>query len=52
MNIKDIEAKARELRQLQVLIEEAQEEAEALRDAIKAAMGDSETVQAKSLGSP
>lgn len=46
MNIKDIEAKARELRQLQVLIEEAQEEAEALRDAIKAAMGDSETVQA------
>ena len=34
MNIKDIEAKARELRQLQVLIEEAQEEAEALRDAI------------------
>ena len=46
MHIKDIEAKARELRQLQVLIEEAQEEAEALRDAIKAAMGDSETVQA------
>ena len=46
MNIKDIEAKARELRQLQVLIEEAQEEAEALRDAIKAALGDSETVQA------
>lgn len=46
MNIKDIEAKARELRQLQVLIEEAQEEAEALRDAIKAVMGDSETVQA------
>ena len=46
MNTKDIEAKARELRQLQVLIEEAQEEAEALRDAIKAAMGDSETVQA------
>ncbi len=46
MNIKDIEAKARELRQLQVLIEEAQEEAEALRDAIKAAMGESETVQA------
>lgn len=46
MNIKDIEEKARELRQLQVLIEEAQEEAEALRDAIKAAMGDSETVQA------
>ncbi len=46
MNIKEIEAKARELRQLQVLIEEAQVEAEALRDAIKAAMGDSEAIQA------
>ena len=46
MKINDIYEKARELRQLQVLIEEAQEEAEALRDAIKAAMGDSETVQA------
>lgn len=46
MSINEMEAKARELRQLQVLIEEAQAEAEALKDAIKAAMGDSESVQA------
>ena len=38
--------KCRELRQLQNLIEEAQAEAEAIKDAIKAAMGDSEAVQA------
>ena len=41
-----MEVKARELRQLQALIEEAQAEAEAIKDAIKAAMGDSESVQA------
>lgn len=46
MSINEMEAKARELRQLQSLIEEAQAEAEALKDAIKAAMGDSESVQA------
>ena len=46
MSINEIEAKARELRQLQALIEEAQAEAEALKDAIKAAMGDSESIQA------
>ena len=46
MSINEIEAKARELRQLQALIEEAQAEAEAIKDAIKAAMGDSESVQA------
>ena len=46
MSINEIEAKARELRQLQVLIEEAQAEAEAIKDAIKAAMGDSESIQA------
>ena len=46
MCINELEAKARELRQLQALIEEAQTEAEAIKDAIKAAMGDSETVQA------
>ena len=45
-SINEIEAKARELRQLQALIEEAQAEAEALKDAIKAAMGDSESIQA------
>ena len=46
MSINEMEAKCRELRQLQNLIEEAQAEAEAIRDAIKAAMGDSEAVQA------
>ena len=46
MSINEMEAKARELRQLQALIEAAQAEAEAIKDAIKAAMGDSESVQA------
>ena len=46
MGINEMEAKARELRQLQVLIEEAQAEAEAIKDALKAAMGDRESVQA------
>ena len=46
MSINKMEAKAQELRQLQALIDEAQAEAEALKDAIKAAMGDSESIQA------
>lgn len=46
MSTNEMESKARELRQLQALIEEAQQEAEAIKDAIKAAMGDRETVQA------
>ena len=46
MSINEMEAKARELRQLQALIEEAQAEAEAIKDAIKAAMGDCEAIQA------
>lgn len=46
MSINEIEAKARELRQLQALIEEAQAEAESIKDALKAAMGDSESIQA------
>ena len=46
MSISEMEVKARELRQLQALIEEAQAEAEAIKDAIKAAMGDSESIQA------
>ena len=46
VSINEMEAKARELRQLQALIDEAQAEAEALKDAIKAAMGDSESIQA------
>ena len=46
MSINELEAKARELRQLQALIEEAQAEAEAIKDAIKAVMGDSDSIQA------
>lgn len=46
MSINELESKARELRQLQALIEEAQQEAETTKDAIKAAMGDSEAVMA------
>ena len=46
MSINEMESKARELRQLQALIEEAQQEAEAIKDAIKAAMGNSETLVA------
>ncbi|MCD8116865.1 MAG: hypothetical protein LUE21_07085 [Oscillospiraceae bacterium] len=42
----DMEAKVRELRQLQALIEEAQAEAETIKDAIKAEMGDRETLTA------
>lgn len=44
MSMNELEAKCRELRQLQALIEEAQAEAEAIKDAIKAHMGDSEAV--------
>lgn len=46
MSINEMESKARELRQLQSLIEEATAEAEVLKDAIKAAMGDAEEVRA------
>lgn len=46
MSINEIEAKIRELRQLQALIEEAQAEAEAIKDAVKAQMGDSEELRA------
>lgn len=46
MSINEMERKARELRQLQALIDEATAEAEAIKDALKAAMGDSESVQA------
>ena len=46
MSIHEIEAKARELRQIQKLIEEAQAEAEAIKDEIKAVMGDSESITA------
>ena len=46
MSINEIESKVRELRQLQNLIEEAQAEAEAIKDSIKAQMGDSEEMLA------
>ena len=46
MSINDLETKCRELRQLQALIEEAQAEAEAIKNAIKAHMGDAETAYA------
>lgn len=45
MSINEIESKVRDLRQLQALIEEAQQEAEAIKDAIKAYMGDSEELR-------
>ena len=46
MSMNEIESKLRELRELQALIEEAQAEAEAIRDAIKAHMGDSDELRA------
>ena len=46
MSTNELESKVRELRQLQALIAEAEAETETIRDAIKAFMGDSETVQA------
>ena len=46
MSSNEIESKIRELRQLQQLIEEAQAEAEAIKDAIKAHMGSSEELRA------
>ena len=45
-SINELEMKCRELRQLQALIDEAQAEAETIKDAIKAAMGTQEAVQA------
>lgn len=46
MSINEMEIKCRELRQLQALIEEAQAEVETIKDAIKAAMGPQEAIQA------
>lgn len=42
MTINEIKAKCRELRQLQNLIAEAEQEAEAIKDTLKAHMGDTE----------
>lgn len=46
MSIKELESKIRELREMQRFIEEAQAEAESIKDEIKAAMGDSDEVLA------
>ena len=46
MSTTELEMKIRELRQLQSLIEEAQAEAEGIRDAIKAHMGEREELRA------
>ena len=46
MSTNELAEKIREYRELQALIEEAQEEAEAVKDTIKAAMGDSEELRA------
>ena len=46
MSTNELEAKVRELRQLQQLIEEAQAEAEGIKDAIKAQMGEQEELRA------
>jgi len=48
MSIHELEAKIRELRQLQSLINEAQAEAEAIKDAVKAYMGADEVLRASS----
>ena len=46
MSTHELEIKCRELRHLQALIDEAQAEAETIKDAIKAAMGTQEALQA------
>ena len=46
MSNHELESKIRELRQLQALIDEAEQETETIKDAIKAHMGDSEELRA------
>ena len=46
MSTTELECKCRELRQLQNLIAEAEQEAEAIKDSIKAQMGDAEELRA------
>lgn len=46
MSIHELESKIRELRQLRQLIAEAEAEAEAIADTIKAHMGDTEELRA------
>lgn len=45
MSTQEITAKVRELRELLALIDEAQEQVEAIKDAIKAHMGDTEELR-------
>ena len=46
MSTNELTRKIKELRELQALIEEAQAEAEAIKDILKAHMGDSEELRA------
>lgn len=46
MSTNELTTKIREYRELQALIEEAEQEAEAIKDAIKAHMGDQEELRA------
>lgn len=46
MSINEITMKVKELKSLQALIDEAEAEAEALKDELKKAMGDSEELRA------
>ena len=46
MRIKEIESKAQELQELKRMKEELSAEIESIQDAIKAAMGDAETITA------
>lgn len=46
MSSTELEAKVRELRQLQSLIDEAEAEAETIKDALKAHMGEREELRA------
>ena len=46
MSTTELESKCRELRQLQNLIAEAEQEMEAIKDSIKAQMGDAEELRA------
>ena len=46
MNVNELTAKIKELRELQALIEEATAEAEAIKDSIKAVMGEAEELRA------
>lgn len=46
MSMNELTAKIRELRELQALIEEAQAEAETIKDELKAHMGEAEEIRA------